>query len=267
MSVATIESREQLAPGFWYVALRSKRIAERARGAHFVALDLPGEFAARLPLGIWTAEGDAFSLLFREWGERTRRLAALPVGAEISVIGPLGNEFWLPPPGSRATIVAGGVGIVPFWLLTRDLIAAGVRVRALVGARTKAMLVGVDALRSAGAEIEICTDDGTAGKRGTVLDLLQAMPAADVLYGCGPPGMLRALTGHALAAGVRCQLSLEETFGCSLGTCWGCVVPVRRGCPQGTGYPRAATEARPYDVARVCADGTVFDAADLLWTA
>jgi len=60
---------------------------------------------------------------------------------------------------------------------------------------------------------------------------------------------------------------MEETFGCSMGTCWGCVVPVRRGSSAGTGYPRAPKETRDCDFARVCADGTVFDARELLWSA
>jgi hypothetical protein len=58
---------------------------------------------------------------------------------------------------------------------------------------------------------------------------------------------------------------MEETFGCSMGTCWGCVIPVRRGTPQGTRYPKASAEPRDYDFARVCIDGTVFNAADLVW--
>jgi hypothetical protein len=43
-------------------------------------------------------------------------------------------------------------------------------------------------------------------------------------------------------------------------------VPIRRGSAQGTGYPRAPKEKREHDFARVCADGTVFSAADLLWS-
>jgi hypothetical protein len=50
-----------------------------------------------------------------------------------------------------------------------------------------------------------------------------------------------------------------------MGTCWGCVVPVRRGSPQGTGYPPAPRDSREFDLARVCIDGTVFSASDVLW--
>jgi dihydroorotate dehydrogenase electron transfer subunit len=265
LETATLISREQVAPGFWCLGFRSPRIARCARPAGYVAVDVPGVFSVRLPLGIWTTRDDEFTLLFREWGDRTRRLARLSVGTSVSCIGPLGNQFSIPVKGSTALIVAGGIGIVPFWMLTRELGAAGVNVRAIVGARTKAHLTGVAQLREAGADITLCTDDGSEGERATVLDLVKRSDGADIIYGCGPVGMLRALCAHATASKILCEISMEETFGCSMGTCWGCVVPVRRGSPQGSGYPPSPRDSRTYDFARVCIDGTVFPAADVMW--
>jgi dihydroorotate dehydrogenase electron transfer subunit len=265
LSTATLISREHVAPGFWYLGFHSPAIARSAAPASYVAVDVPGAFVVRLPLGIWTASGDEFSLLFREWGDRTRRLAQLSVGSEVSCIGPLGNQFTIPARGSRAVIVAGGIGIVPFWLLGRDLLTAGVKVLAIVGARTKAMLAGVGTLRDIGLDVRVCTDDGSEGEKATAIDVLRKGDPMDMIYGCGPPGMLRALCRHAVETRTACEISMEETFGCSLGTCWGCVVPVRRGCPQGTGYPPSPRDSRTYDLARVCTDGTVFAAADVMW--
>jgi dihydroorotate dehydrogenase electron transfer subunit len=265
LSTATLISREQVAPGFWYLGLRNDAIARAAAPASYIAVDVPGAFTARVPLGIWTASDDEFSLLFREWGDRTQRLAHLSVGTEVSCIGPLGNQFTIPARGSRAIIVAGGIGIVPFWLLARDLRIAGVKVSAIVGARTKAMLAGVETLRELGLAVRVCTDDGSEGERATAVDLFRTAGPVDMIYGCGPPGMLRALCRLANEARTACEISMEETFGCSLGTCWGCVVPVRRGSPQGTGYPPSPRDSRTYDYARVCTDGTVFAAADVMW--
>ena len=265
LETATLTSRERIAPGFWCLGFRSERIAQRARAAHYVAIDVPGPFSVRLPLGIWTVAGDTFTLLFKEWGDRTIRLSRVSEGTPISLIGPLGNVFDVTPRGSRATIISGGIGVVPFWLLARDLVKAGVHVTAVLGARTREHLVGLRELENTGIELVTCTDDGSLGRRGTVIDILATLPGADMLYGCGPPGMLRALCAYALEKGVPCRISMEETFGCSMGTCWGCVVPVRRGAAQAVGYPRAVAEKRAYDFARVCADGTVFDARDLVW--
>jgi dihydroorotate dehydrogenase electron transfer subunit len=262
---ATLVSREFRAPGFWYLRFQSEHIARHARPAQFVALDLPGGFSVRLPLGIYTAHDDTFGLLFKEWGERTSRLGTLPVGAQISCIGPLGNEFPLPKSGERALIVAGGLGVAAFWMLAKALKAASIDATIVLGARSAPHIVGREELRAFGFPFEICTDDGSEGYRGTVVDRLRELPPAQILYGCGPHAMLKALCAYATERDVACQVSLEETFGCSLGTCWGCVVPVRRGCAQGTGYPKALGERRDFDFARVCTDGTVFSSADLVW--
>ncbi|MDQ6781470.1 MAG: hypothetical protein M3Z37_10020 [Candidatus Eremiobacteraeota bacterium] len=240
-------------------------IARSAQAAQYVAIDVPGAFGVRLPLGIWTCDDESFTLLFQEWGQRTARLAHVPDGTQVSCIGPLGNVFELPQWGERATIVAGGLGIVPFWLLARDLRRAGVPTTIILGARSKPLLVGTQQLETYAHDLQICTDDGSAGFRGNVLQRLEQLHDPGVIYGCGPPGMLRSLCQQAEERGLECQVSLEENFACSLGTCWGCVVPVRRGCAQGTNYPRAAGEPRDHDLARVCSDGTVFRAADLRW--
>jgi len=266
LEAAALVTREYIAPGFWYLGCRAPKIARAARAAQFVAIDVPGEFSPRLPLGIWTAEADQVSFLFREWGDRTTRLARLHHNAEVSLLGPLGNAFEAPPEGARAIIAAGGLGIVPFWLLVKTLAASAVDMHVVVGARSKELIVGVDALTELGAKIHLCTDDGSAGRKGSVVDEVRDVArTGDVVYGCGPRAMLKALCEFANAAGVACQISMEETFGCSMGTCWGCVVPVKRESAQGTQYPRAPDERRAYDVARVCADGTVFRAADVLW--
>ncbi len=265
LETATLVSREFRAPGFWFLKLRCEHVARHARPAQFVALDLPGGFAVRLPLGIYTAQDDTFGLLFKEWGERTTRLAALPEGSQISCIGPLGNAFAMPRAGERVVIVAGGLGVAAFWMLVKELKEASIDTTIVLGARSAPHLVGREELAAFGFPFEICTDDGSEGHRGTVIDRLRSLPRADVLYGCGPGNMLQALCGLADKHGITCQVSLEETFGCSLGTCWGCVVSVRRGSGQATGYPRAPGESRDLDFARVCKDGTVFSSAELVW--
>ncbi len=267
LCTATVVDREFRAPGFWCVRLRCGYVAKEAGPAQYIALDLPGGFAVRLPLGIYTAKADEFSLLFQEWGERTSRLAMLAEGEEISCIGPLGNEFALPKTGSKATNVAGGLGVAAFWMLSRDLRAAGIETTIVLGARSKDHVVGREDLAAFGFPIEVCTDDGSEGFHGNVVERLRGLMAPGMLYGCGPRGMLRALCAHANTASIPCQISMEETFGCSMGTCWGCVVPVKRDCKQGTQYPKAPGERRDFDFARVCADGTVFSAADVVWQA
>lgn len=265
LQTATIVSREYRPPGFWCVGLRDPELARSVRPAQYVAIDLAGGFMMRLPLGVFTADAEQFTVVFQEWGDRTARLAHTAIGDTVSFIGPLGNEFAIPQAGAKAIIVAGGLGVSPFWLLARELRAARVDAEIVLGARSKEYVVGERELGVHGFHTEICTDDGSAGFCGNVVERVRSLPRSDIIYGCGPPAMLRALCAFANSEGIRCQISMEETFGCSMGTCWGCVVPVRRGSAQATGYPKAPGEQRDFDFARVCADGTVFEATEVVW--
>jgi dihydroorotate dehydrogenase electron transfer subunit len=78
--------------------------------------------------------------------------------------------------------------------------------------------------------------------------------------------MLRAVGAAAGTLGVRAALSLEETFACGVGACWGCVVPLTRASAQAPPFPQPAQgERRDYVHARICKEGPVFWADELRW--
>lgn len=211
----------------------------------------PTDAALGRPFSIAGAPGDrTLELLVERRGRVTEALCALPEGAAISLIGPLGNGFTPPAADETAVLVAGGIGAAGLRYLARSL-DAGATARFLVGARTREHLL--DRVFPAGDRFEtaVATDDGTAGRRGTVCDLLAETldttggPAR--VYCCGPPGMIRGAAAIAAARGVPCEASVEEIMACGVGACRGCVVATRDGY-------RAA-----------CTDGPVFDTAELLF--
>lgn len=69
-------------------------------------------------------------------GVGTAKLAELGVGAEVSVIGPLGRGFTVVADRPVAALVGGGVGVPPLLYLAETLQEAGVRAVAFAGART-----------------------------------------------------------------------------------------------------------------------------------
>ena len=78
--------------------------------------------------------------------------------------------------------------------------------------------------------------------------------------------MLRAVARVAAERGTPAQLSLEETFACGVGACWGCVVPLSRESAQAPNFPPVAGgETRDYVHARICKEGPVFWAHELRW--
>ena len=234
----------------------------------------PGQFVMAIPprgilpataLGVYEAREQIASVMIVVAGPRTSELAQLGVGEQLDLLGPLGNGFFLEDIPRNVAIVAGGVGLASVLLGAERCVAAGAKTTLYYGARTARALVDVDLFERAGCEIALATEDGTLGHHGYVTDLLRnAKP--DLLLACGPAPMLRAVAALANAGAIPAQLSLEETFGCGVGACWGCVVPIDRASAQAPRFPSPTEhEPRPYAHARICKEGPVFWARELRW--
>jgi len=227
----------------------------------FAMLSCGPELVLRRPFSLQRAVrgggGDAVEILYRVVGRGTGAMASLEPGDRIPVLGPLGRAFEPPPPGERAVLLGGGVGIPPMVALAEALLGGEgpppVVVGGVSGARDRACL---DGLRSLPLPVQIATLDGSEGTRGTVLDALAGVDLGDHrprLYACGPIPMLAAVAARARALGVSCQVSVEALMGCGYGACVGCAVP-RSEAARGAGAARWAL---------ACKDGPVFDAGEL----
>jgi dihydroorotate dehydrogenase electron transfer subunit len=196
-------------------------------------------------MAVFRREGAALEVLYKVTGRGTALLGAARPGERVRVVGPLGRGFPEPAPGARALLVGGGTGIASLF----DLAArARGPVAVLLGARRADDLMALDEFLGLGVELRLATEDGSAGRRGLVTELLaEALaegPAS--VYACGPTGMMRRAAELAAGAGAPCLLSLENRMACGFGVCLGCAVPRRAD-----GY------------ALVCRDGPVFDAGAL----
>ena len=125
------------------------------------------------------------------------------------------------------------------------------------GAATAARFGDVDDFRRAGCDVHLATLDGSAGTRGTVVDLLEALgPAASRgsmhVACCGPEPMMAAVSRWAAAAGAGCDVSLEAPMACGVGICFTCVARVRDG-------------AGGWDYRRTCIEGPVFAGDAIEW--
>jgi dihydroorotate dehydrogenase electron transfer subunit len=187
------------------------------------------------------APGEELHFLFEDVGPGTHRLGELRDGDELWVTGPFGTPFRAPGADRRALLCGGGVGIAPIAAWQDEL---GLDADVLLGFRDGDHAQGAAVL----AEARLATDDGAAGHRGPVTDLLAAElrdgPPATV-YACGPPAMLEAVRVLCAEHDVPAQLALEAGMACGYGACFGCVMPTRSG------------------YVRLCVDGPVLDAAEL----
>src|SRR5207247_7762582 len=117
----------------------------------------------------WTdPDSGRIGFIFNVVGAGSGWLSVRHEGHELDLLGPLGRGFDLD--GTEpAIIVAGGLGVAVFPGVVRTLVGRGRQVTVLLGARTSAQLLPVD--RFPGAEVRKATDDGSAGHRGSVVDL------------------------------------------------------------------------------------------------
>jgi ferredoxin--NADP+ reductase len=132
----------------------------------------------------------------------------------------------------------------------RELRARGDRTTAILGARTRELLILVDELRAVCDRVEICTDDGSAGLKGFVTDRLRQLVSGaeidrpDLVVAIGPMAMMRAVADTTRNV-VRTIVSMDPLMVDGTGMCGGCRVIVG-------GKPRFA-----------CVDGPCFDAHEV----
>lgn len=199
-------------------------------------------------------DGDAswLDFLFKVVGKGTALLAHLTVGSPIKILAPLGNGFPDPPPGYKIIIVAGGMGIAPLFPLVLRLRTSQSSITVLYGAKSQEDLVCLPELLDIGTiSVKITTEDGTQGEKGRVTHLLKHEKnkgePKTVLYACGPEPLLKIVSDFARKLKVPCWISIERLMACGVGACLSCVVM------SSEGYKR------------VCCDGPIFDAKDIVW--
>ena len=210
----------------------------------------------RRPISLHDGGDGTLDVFFQVAGRGTALLAAKVEGETLDILGPLGNGFDVAgvAPGDGAWLVGGGRGIAPLYFLGRVLKERGAAVKAFYGGRSVSDIPIRDKFPEAGLDIACSTDDGSYGYAGFVTGLVEAelgrtRPAR--LYVCGPDPMMEKTASLALSRSIPAQISLESIMGCGFGACWGCVKRIRR-----------AGEAK---WRKICEDGPVFPAGEIVW--
>ena len=215
-------------------------------------------------------------ILYYVLGPASLRMTTLSAGDSVSVIGPLGNGFWVPERKKRALLVSGGMGAGPLQHLAKVLTAdyPEVKVMAFAGARTARDLpfqsrldeisqqlgFSIREFAQYGVESLVATDDGSAGYHGLVSDCLAewlgqaAFAGKDmIIYSCGPEAMLARVAEIAKEKKIDCQVSMERRMACGFGVCQSCAVECKVGDSSETIYKLC------------CEDGPVFDSREVVF--
>lgn len=226
---AEIEERAEVAQGVYRMTLRCPEVASVIRAGQFVNIRVREDGwdpLLRRPFSVSRVDGDRMEVVFNIVGAGTRAMAGTGIGRTLDVLGPLGKPFSVDADYATALLVGGGLGVAPLPLLTDHLRKLGRRWKTFLGARSAGQLYQ-DHL----SEVHVATDDGSAGLRGTVVDLLGSVLDGNaverpMIFACGPTPMLKAVGAFARQRSIPCELSLEGDMACGIGLCQGC--PVER---------------------------------------
>lgn len=275
----TVNRKIKDTEGTYILRIKNRFIASNYKPGQFVMLKASeGGLNPLLsrPFSIFNKfSGDEFEVLYRVFGAATEILSGVKEGSFLEVTGPLGNGFNLnadnkggavTKKGNVRILIAGGIGIAPLYSMpeyinNNNSDDAGNeseekdKIILYYGARKAEELYFRHSIHSRFDEVYFATDDGSFGFKGNIIDLLYENMGgyADAdFYTCGPKPMLNALISKFSASGLsgRLQASLEESFGCGIGVCLGCVIKTKT--------------KTDFEYKRVCKDGPVFYADEIL---
>ena len=224
--------KEKLIPGKTSkLVLDAPHVARKARPGHFVMLRL-SPTGERIPLTIADADPDkgTITIVYLVMGKTTAMLEDLGEGDSIlDVCGPLGKPTHIVKKGT-VICVGGGTGIAAMHHIAKGHHRAGNHVVAVIGARSKDLLLFEKELASFADELLISTDDGSYGHKGLVTDLLRQRLEQDKsvfeVVAVGPVPMMAAVANTTKPFEVATTVSLNSIMVDGIGMCGACRVTV-----------------------------------------
>lgn len=206
----------------------------------FVNIKLDGLYLRR-PISVCDYSLNTLTLIYKVVGKGTQKLSEMKEG-KLDILTGLGNGYNLSVSGDAPLLIGGGVGVPPLYNLAKKLIDSGKNVNVILGFNTEDEIFYAKEFSDLGANVTVCTVDGSVGVKGFVTDAIKS--GYSYVYCCGPEPMLKAIYNKIETSG---QFSFEERMGCGFGACMGC------SCKTITGYKR------------ICKDGPVMLKEEILW--
>lgn len=202
-----------------------------AKPGQFLMVWLPG--VGEKPMGFSSLSPSAITV--NKIGPFSNALAAKRKGGRAWLRGPYGNGFRLK--GKRLLVIGGGCGAAPLRPLVSEAKKKKIAVTAVIGARNKDCLLPLKGDRTI-----VCTDDGSAGRKGFVTEAMEELlapgPAGkqekfDLVCACGPEKMLYRVAAIAKKHKVPSQLLVERFMKCATGVCGQCALGKKLVCRDG----------------------------------
>ncbi len=196
-----------------------------AKPGQFVMIWIPG--INEKPMSVAFDNGKEFWITVCKVGEATESLFELKEGDLLGVRGPFGT-FYDFEEGEHLALVSGGYGAAPMYFVACEALKKNCVVEFLIGARNKDLLLYTQRISELGkANLHISTDDGSAGYKGYITEILKDILEKEKIhkvFTCGPEIMMKVVGEISEKAGVESFMSMEKYMKCGIGVCGQCAV-------------------------------------------
>ena len=227
-----ILSKDELSPDVFAMDIEAPRVAKKAQAGQFIVLRVD-EKGERIPLTIANFNRDTgvVNIVFQVIGASTMALAALNAGDSLlDFVGPLGKPSKIKKFNGTVVVVGGGIGVAPTFPIARAMKEAGNKVIAIMGAKTKDILIMEAEMQAVTDEIMITTDDGSRGIKGFVTyaveELYKRGENIAQVTAIGPVIMMKSVADVTRKLAIPTVVSLNPIMVDGTGMCGGCRVTI-----------------------------------------
>ena len=257
-SLCPVVAHEWINDEYKHLVVKATPKALAAQPGQFFHLLCPspdeGEIWFRRPQSVYRVarQSGRLEFLYKVVGRGTKGLATLKPGDHLNMLGPLGVGFTLEPAWKHVVVLGRGVGLATMAPISQLAGERGVRVTAILSARSEELAMAADLFESVGTVIKILDTDGTSAVENVeeILRRLIAEKKADAFYTCGSNRLMQLMKRLGKEHGIPGQMAMEQIMACGLGPCYICV--------------RTFEVNGKREMRRVCVEGPVFDLQECL---
>jgi ferredoxin--NADP+ reductase len=242
--MAKILRKKIMNPTVTLMEVEAPLVAAKAQPGQFVIVRA-NEDGERIPLTIadYDRQKGSITIIFQIVGATTFCLNQLQEGGAIhDLAGPLGNPSDCS--AKKVAIIGGGVGTAIAYPLAKKFFNQRSVVHAIIGFRTKDLVILEDDFRAVAHEFDLVTDDGSYGKKGLVTEALKASldkgEKYDEVIAIGPLIMMKFVAATTKPYGVKTTVSMNPIMIDGTGMCGCCRLSVhhkmRFACVDGPDF-------------------------------
>ncbi len=226
-----ILEKKSLNPTVTLMRIDAPLVARKAEPGQFIILRVD-EDGERIPLTVadYDRAAGSVTIIFQIVGATTAKLNHLREGDAIhDFVGPLGRATHTE--GLRkVAVVGGGVGCAIAFPVAKKLHEQGCEVHAIVGFRTKELVILGEEFAAHTNRLVRMSDDGSWGEKGLVTDALRKLIESgenyDEVITIGPLPMMKFVCKLTKEFGVKTVASMNPIMIDGTGMCGGCRLTV-----------------------------------------